>query len=61
MRQENVTGSLEIGKEADFIVLDRDIFMLAQDQNYEAIKKTLVLQTILAGEEIWTSKAFNKK
>ena len=61
MRQENVTGSLEIGKEADFIVLDRDIFMLAQDQNYEAIKKTLVLQTILAGEEIWTSKAFKKK
>lgn len=55
MRQEDKTGSLIMGKAADFIVLDRDIFNLAPNQH---INNTKVLQTVLAGQAIWTSRDF---
>jgi predicted amidohydrolase YtcJ len=58
MRQEGKTGSLVVGKEADFIVLDRNIFDLAENNQLKNIKSTKVLQTILAGEEVWRSKYF---
>lgn len=61
MRQEDKTGSLVAGKEADFIVLDRDIFELGQSSSYNErrrIKRAKVLQTVLAGQEVWTSRAF---
>jgi predicted amidohydrolase YtcJ len=60
MRQEGKTGSLVVGKEADFIVLDRNIFDLAENNQLKNIKSTKVLQTILAGEEVWRSKYFKK-
>ncbi|MEM7374120.1 MAG: amidohydrolase [Bacteroidota bacterium] len=45
MRQEEVVGSLEAGKEADFIVLDRNLFDISPTQ----IRKTKVDETYLRG------------
>eukprot|EP00105_Crassostrea_gigas_P026205 XP_011447043.1 PREDICTED: uncharacterized protein LOC105341974 [Crassostrea gigas] len=56
MRQEHVVGSLATGKDADFIVIDTDII----DQNNEdVIHKTRVLQTVLAGEEVYWAEDQN--
>jgi hypothetical protein len=48
MRQEDKVGSLEIGKLADFIVLDNDIFTIPSNQ----INKTKVIMTIFNGKKI---------
>lgn len=47
--QERETGSIEAGKAADLIVLDRNLFELAPSE----IHKARVLLTLLAGEEIF--------
>jgi len=49
MRQENKVGSLEVGKEADFIVLSQNIFDVPANQ----INQTQVLKTYLNGELIY--------
>lgn len=49
MRQENLVGSLEVGKEADFIVLNQNIF----EVDPEDIAKTKVLETYLQGNRIY--------
>jgi len=49
MRQEDIVGSLEVGKEADFIVLSQNIFEVAPEQ----IAQTSVLATYLRGELIY--------
>jgi predicted amidohydrolase YtcJ len=48
MRQEQVVGSLEVGKEADFILIDRNLFNSTPNQ----IKQTKVLATFVAGEQV---------
>jgi predicted amidohydrolase YtcJ len=49
-------GSLTPGKRADLIVLDRDIFALAQEQaNLDAIASTQVLTTIFDGKIVYDS------
>ncbi|TRY71803.1 hypothetical protein TCAL_11177 [Tigriopus californicus] len=53
MRQEDRTGSLEVGKDADFVVVDKDIFNLEYQGRYNEIRKTKVLLTVLEGEDIW--------
>lgn len=49
MRQEDRLGSLEVGKEADLIVLDQNLFEIPASR----IAQTKVLLTLLAGEEIY--------
>ena len=47
--QDDITGSLEVGKYADLIVLDQNIFEIPKDE----INKTTVLWTLLEGEEMF--------
>ncbi len=49
---ENETGSIEVGKFADMIVLDRDITTIEPTD----IKNTKVLRTVFAGEEVYSAK-----
>lgn len=49
MRQEDKVGSLKVGKLADFVVLDNDIFTIPTTQ----IKQTKIVLTIFDGEEIY--------
>ncbi len=54
MRQEAVVGSLEVGKEADIVVLNQNLFKVPVID----IEHTQVLQTLLAGEEVYRSEEF---
>lgn len=49
MRLEQQVGSLKVGKQADMIVLDRDVLSIAP----EALRDTQVLQTWFAGRRIY--------
>lgn len=53
---EDRTGSLEVGKLADFAVLDRDLLTCKEDE----IVETKVLQTFVGGTEVYTRKAAAK-
>ena len=57
MGREDTFGSLTVGKSADFIVLDRDIFALAAAGKPEAIGETKVLQTWFRGERVYLAPA----
>jgi predicted amidohydrolase YtcJ len=50
LRQENTTGSIEVGKFADIIVLNQNIFNVATDK----IKDTKVLKTYLNGNLVFS-------
>ncbi|MNQ45168.1 N-substituted formamide deformylase precursor [compost metagenome] len=52
LRLEDQIGSLKPGKQADMIVLDRDVFTVKP----EALRDTRVLQTWFAGREIFARK-----
>jgi predicted amidohydrolase YtcJ len=52
LRQEQTTGSLEVGKRADLIVLDRDIFGI----NPYELHNTRVLSTYVDGREVYHAK-----
>lgn len=49
-------GSLEVGKEADFIVLDRDVLALAADtKGRQTIRDTRVLETWFTGRKVFSA------
>ncbi len=56
LRQENLVGSIEVGKRADFVVLDRDIYQLAKSQDIEAIANTQVTQTWFDGRLVYQAE-----
>lgn len=45
-------GSITVGKSADMVVLDRDLFAIAP----ETISHTRVVKTVLQGREVWDHK-----
>jgi predicted amidohydrolase YtcJ len=49
MRLEQQVGSLKVGKQADMIVLDRDVLSV----DPESLRDTQVLQTWFAGQQIY--------
>jgi cytosine/adenosine deaminase-related metal-dependent hydrolase len=51
MKQDKTTGSLEVGKRADLIVLDRDILTIDPD----TIQETKVLATYLDGRLVYSA------
>jgi predicted amidohydrolase YtcJ len=51
------TGSLEVGKSADFIVLDRDILALADAGHPEGVSDTKVVGTWFRGQRVYAAAA----
>jgi predicted amidohydrolase YtcJ len=49
-------GSLEVGKSADFIIVDQDIFTLADEGHPEKIGATKVLETFFAGKRVYSAR-----
>ncbi|MHA1171780.1 MAG: amidohydrolase family protein [Candidatus Heimdallarchaeota archaeon] len=47
--EENIKGSLEVGKLADFVVLERNLYQIEPD----AVKDVQVLMTFLGGEIVY--------
>ncbi len=50
---EKDAGSIEVGKSADFIVLDRDILTIAAGGHAESVAETHVLSTWFQGKEVY--------
>jgi predicted amidohydrolase YtcJ len=57
LHRDQVAGSLEAGKSADFIVLDQDILELAATDHADDIARTRVLETWFQGTEVYSRPA----
>ena len=56
LKQADIAGSLEPGKKADFIIVDQDIFALAEAGKGEKISETKVLETWFAGKKVYAAQ-----
>lgn len=54
VRQDHLFGSLEVGKIANFIVLDRNLFDLVSQGNPEDIAEAKVERTVFRGRTVFT-------
>jgi predicted amidohydrolase YtcJ len=52
LHQDEVTGSIEVGKFADLIVLDRNVLEIPADE----IADTAVLQTVVGGRIVYQAE-----
>jgi predicted amidohydrolase YtcJ len=57
MGRESEFGSLEVGKSADFILLDQDIVKVADEGHPEKIGATKVLETWFRGRNVYSAPA----
>ncbi len=57
LHRDQVAGSLEVDKSADFIVLDRDILKLAATGHADDITRTRVLATWFQGKKVYSRPA----
>ena len=53
LQQDKLTGSIEIGKKADFIILNQNLLDLENDNKLDDISETKVLSTWFDGKEIY--------
>ena len=53
LQHDKLTGSIEIGKKADFIILNQNLLDLQNDNKLDDISETKVLSTWFDGEEIY--------
>ncbi|HIG66235.1 MAG TPA: hypothetical protein EYQ44_00125 [Porticoccaceae bacterium] len=53
--QQDITGSLEVGKKADFVVLSQDLLKLEQQGESDRISETQILSTWFDGREIYAA------
>ena len=53
MQHEDEVGSIEVGKLADFIILDQNLFDLKKAGRVDRISDTLVLKTIFEGKVVY--------
>jgi predicted amidohydrolase YtcJ len=57
LEREAEIGSIEVGKSADFIVLNQDILDLADARKPDQIRNTKVLETWFMGREVYFSES----
>ena len=55
LSRDQDTGSIEVGKSADFILVDRDILALADSGHAQDVAKTHVLATWFQGKKVYTA------
>ncbi len=53
---DDITGSIEVGKKADLVVLDKNLFKIPASE----INKTQVLLTLFEGKEVFRNEAFKE-
>jgi hypothetical protein len=56
LERDREAGSLEVGKSADFIVLDRDVLALGDGGRADDILKTKVLETWFQGKRVYAAR-----
>jgi predicted amidohydrolase YtcJ len=55
--REQEIGSIEVGKSADLVVIDRDIFKAAALHQWQTLESTQVLQTYFRGQVVYQKAA----
>ena len=50
--EEDYKGSIEVGKQADFVILDRDIMQIFEKK----IPKTRVIATLIDGKIVYSNR-----